>query len=334
VKVLVTRALRTRSVAWNPMHFDYVEVPDEFATEARHLNAEIEAVLSAVPAVNTQPAEVTRRIRAEGGGVFGAVARSDQAQEWTIPGPGRSVPVRAIVPDDPAAVYLHIHGGGWTLGGADQQDQLLTQFAEGAHVAVVSVEYRLGPEDPFPAAPDDCETVACWLVEQAAERFGTCRLVIGGESAGAHLSALTLLRMRDRHGAGAFRGANLVYGCFDLSLTPSARNWGERNLILSTPIIEWFADQFLPELTPEQRRHPRVSPLYADLHDLPPALFTVGALDPLLDDSLFMCARWQAARNEADLRVYPGSVHGFQAFPSAIAAHAIAAQVDFVKRVI
>jgi len=317
------------------MPLNYVDVPEDFAREARQLNAEVEAALRAVPAVNTVPAEETRRIRTEGGGIFGPIVRSDTAEDEAIPGPSGNVPIRIIVPDDPVAVYLHIHGGGWTLGGADQQDRLLTTLAQEAQVAVVSVEYRLGPEAFFPAGPDDCEAAAHWLVEHSVERFGTSRLVIGGESAGAHLCALTLLRLRDRRGsADAFLGANLVFGCFDLSLTPSARNWGERNLILSTPIIEWFADQFLPGLTPEQRRHPSVSPLYADLHGLPPALFTVGALDPLIDDSLFMCARWQAASNEADLRLYPESIHGFQAFPTRIAAHAIAAQVDFIKRVI
>lgn len=330
-----TDVLTAVSVAWQVMPLNYVAIPSEFVAEARHQNAEIEAVLLGVPAVNTLPPAETRRIRSDGGGVFGPVVRSDQAHDATVPGPAGSVPVRTVVPDDAVGVYLHIHGGGWTLGGADQQDQLLTRLAKDAQVAVVSVEYRLGPEEPFPAGPDDCEAVACWLVEHSAERFGTSRLVIGGESAGAHLSALTLLRLRDRHGAAeSFRGANLVFGCFDLSLTPSARNWGERNLILSTPIIEWFADQFLPDLSTEQRRDPSVSPLYADLHGLPPALFTVGALDPLIDDSLFMFARWQAAGNEAGLRVYPESVHGFQAFPSRIADHAVAAQIDFIKRVI
>jgi acetyl esterase/lipase len=312
-----------------------VEVPDEFVEEASRLNALIESALAGMPAVHSLPPAETRRNRAEGAGPFGPVVRSDRAVESTVPGPDGAVPIRIVAPERPAAVYLHIHGGGWTLGAADQQDQLLTTLADQAGVAAVSVDYRLAPEDPYPAGADDCEAAACWLVEHAAHRFGTDRLLIGGESAGAHLSALTLLRLRDRHGAaGAFIGANLVFGAFDLSLTPSARRWGERNLILSTPIVEWFTDQFLPGWTPEQRRDPSVSPLYADLHGLPPALFTVGTLDPLLDDSLFMAARWEAAGNAADLLVYPESPHAFNAFPSAIARHAAAAHLDFLQRVI
>ena len=97
----------------------------------------------------------------------------------------------------------------------------------------------------------------------------------------------------------------LQYGCFDLSMTPSQRLWGERNLVLSGPIIAWFADQFLPGRDREQRRDPDISPLYADLAGMPPAIFTIGTEDPLLDDSLFMEARWRAAGHPTELRIWP-----------------------------
>src|SRR5690606_5171609 len=93
-------------------------------------------------------------------------------------------------------------------------------------LAVVSVDYRLAPEAPYPAAPDDCEAAARWLAAEAKERFGTDRLFIGGESAGAHLSVVTMVRLRDRHRLTPFCGANLNAGCFDLALTPSARRFG------------------------------------------------------------------------------------------------------------
>jgi acetyl esterase len=146
-------------------------------------------------------------------------------------------------------------------------------------------------------------------------------LLIGGESAGAHLSATTLLRLRDRHrAADRFLAANLVFGMYDFGLTPSVRRWGDRNLVLSTPIIEWFADCFLPGMPPHQRQHPDISPLHADLTGLPPAFFTVGDLDPLLDDSLFIAARWSAAGNHAELVICPDSIHGFTALPCEIGA--------------
>jgi acetyl esterase/lipase len=99
---------------------------------------------------------------------------------------------------------------------------------------------------------------------------------------------------------GAFKASVLLYGCYDVSMTPSQRLWGDRRLRLTMRSIRWFADQHAGALDEEQRRAPDVSPLNADLRDLPPALFSVGTLDPLPDDSPFMAARWQAAGNEAE----------------------------------
>ena len=135
---------------------------------------------------------------------------------------------------------------------------------------------------------------------------------IGGDSAGAHLSAVTLLRLRDRHAiTGAFAAANLIYGVFDLAMTPSQRNWGERNLVLTTAVMRYFEETFLPGMDDEAKRDPDVSPLYADLRDMPPALFSVGTLDPLLDDTLFMEARWRAAGGRTELRIWPEAIHAF-----------------------
>jgi acetyl esterase/lipase len=320
---------------------------DELA-EARQLNDMVEQVLAGMPSVHTVDPVVTRRERAEGRGIFPAPERLDVARTVIVPGPAGDIPVRVLQPDRVDGVYLHIHGGGWTLGAADQQDPWLWQLATGANVAVASVDYRLAPEHPFPAGPDDCEAVARWLLAGGAAELGSDRLVIGGESAGAHLSVLTLLRLRDSDGdagvgggggaaardgaATGFLGVNLVFGAYDLGGTPSQRRWGDRNLVLSGPIVDWFLDCFLPGRSPEERRDPAVSPLYADLADLPPALFVVGDLDPLLDDSLFMAARWLAAGNDADLAVFPESIHGFSAFPSALAARAQAMQIAFVRR--
>jgi acetyl esterase/lipase len=115
-------------------------------------------------------------------------------------------------------------------------------------------------------------------------------------------------------------------------MTPSQRRWGDRNLVLSTPIIRWFGDQFLPDHDREARRDPDISPLYADLGGLPPAIFTIGTEDALLDDSLFMEARWRAAGGLTELRVWPEAPHGFVALPMTVADLALAAQHDFVRR--
>jgi acetyl esterase/lipase len=135
--------------------------------------------------------------------------------------------------------------------------------------------------------------------------------------------------LRDRHGLRPFAAADLVFGVYDVDGTPSVRNWGERVLVLSRPIMQWFGDHFVPA---ELRKDPDVSPIYADLSGMPPALFTVGTMDPLIDDTLFMHARWVGAGNEAELGVYPGGSHGFTGFPIGIGKKARDAQDAFFKK--
>jgi acetyl esterase len=209
---------------------------------------------------------------------------------------------------------------------------MLERIADNTGQIVVSVEYRLAPEHPYPAGPDDCESAALWLVQNAKREFGTDALTIGGESAGGHLTAVTILRMRDRHGYSRFRGANIVYGAFDLAMTPSQRQFGNRRLVLRTIDMQQFYNSFLP--TTLDRRVPDISPLYGELHKLCPALFTVGTKDALLDDTLFMHARWTAAGNDAELAIYPGGAHGFTLFPNALANSAMAKMDAFLNRVL
>lgn len=294
--------------------------PEAIDPETRAFVEELERTLADLPPIHTLPPEVTRQAREEGRGIWGPIELVEEARTITIPGPGGDLPLRVFIPPEGArGVYLHLHGGGWVLGRAHHQDPRNWEIARTLRLAVVSVDYRLAPEHPYPAAPDDCEAAALWVLANGKREFGSDVLLIGGESAGAHLSVVTLLRLRDRHGYRGARAANLVYGVYDLRLTPSAATWGERPLVLTTPTMRWFADHFVPQ---EARTDPDVSPLFADLSGMPPALFTVGTLDPLLDDSLFMYARWVAAGNEAELAVYPGGVHGFNLFPTALARRA------------
>ena len=203
------------------------------------------------------------------------------------------------------------------LGRAHQSDVGMVNLAEECQVATCSVDYRLAPEDPYPAGLDDCETAALWLIENAKKEFGTDVVIIGGESAGANLSVVTMLRMRDHHGYSGFSAANLAYGVYDLSMTPSTRRWGETpNYVLTTRLMEWFNSNYAPA---DKHKDPDVSPLYADLSNLPPALFTIGTQDPLLDDSLFMHTRWLAAGNASAIALYPGGIHAFNAFPTTLA---------------
>jgi acetyl esterase/lipase len=313
--------------------------PERLLAETRAFNAELERLLATIPRVDQVPVEESRRARREGRGIWPAPVFLDEARLLEIEGPGGGrLGLRIIAPPErePAGAFLHIHGGGWALGESDMQDVRLKRLAVDTGLVVVSVSYRLAPENPYPAGPDDCEAAALWLVSgegRAAVGAGDGPLAIGGDSAGAHLTAVTLLRLRDRHRlTGAFGAAVLQYGGFDLSMTPSQRLWGERNLILSTPIITWFADQFLPGMELERRRDPDISPLFADLSGMPPAIFSVGTSDALLDDTLFMEARWRMAGARTELRVWTEAPHGFFSLPMTVTDVALAAEHDWLRR--
>jgi len=255
---------------------------------------------------------------------------SDRAVDRTIAGPAGPIRLRTFTHEQPQGVLLHIHGGAWMAGSPEMMDMLHEILVAKCNIAVVSVDYRLAPEHPYPAGPDDCETAATWLLEHASEEFGSDRLIIGGESAGAHLAAVTLLRMRDKHSAAdRFLGANFVFGAYDLSRTPSQRGVG---IAPGTDILDGTGlplDLYLPGMSEEHRRNPDVSPLYADLRGMPTALFSVGTNDHLLDDTLFMASRWEVAGNQSELLVYPETPHGCIALPS-VAAHFFPRLFDFV----
>ena len=301
--------------------------PDAIDPDVARFNRVVEEALASTPSMHTQVPADLREARERGDGPFGGPATVDEADNRSIDSADGPIGLRVIVPDEVRGVYLHLHGGGFAIGAPHHSDVANLRTATRCHLAVVSVAYRLAPEHPYPAGLDDCEAAACWLVENAQAEFGSDRLLIGGDSAGANLSVATLLRMRDRHARCAFSGANLVFGIYDFAMTPSVKRWGDRNLVLSTPIIEWFREMYAP---PECWGNPDVSPLLGDLTGLPPALLTVGTLDPLLDDSLFMYARWKAAGNEAHLAVYPGGVHGFTSFPVSIGREACTRTDDFL----
>jgi acetyl esterase/lipase len=306
--------------------------PDAIAQDTAALNEAMVELMTPLPDWWTVGAETTREGRRQGRGPFPAPVLSPRARTIVISGrDGNEIALRVIAPDQPRGVYLHIHGGGWVLGASNQQDPMLEHIADTTGLAAVSVEYRLAPENPYPAGPDDCEAAAAWLVQNARTEFGSDVMAIGGESAGAHLSAVTVLRMRDRYGYTGFRGANFVYGAFDLGMTPSQRTFGNRRLVLRTIDMQQFYNAFLPTVT--DRRVPDISPLYADLKGLCPGLFSVGTQDALLDDTLFMHARWMAAGNDTELAIYPGGAHGFTLFPNRLAGESAARSEAFLRQV-
>ena len=166
--------------------------PDTLLAQTRAFNAELERLLAAVPSVDTVPPEQTRRARREGRGIFPAPVFLPDARTLDIDGPGGPIELRILAAAGaPTGAFLHIHGGGWTLGANDMQDVRLNRLAQETGLTVVSVGYRLAPENPYPAAPDDCEAAALWLLSNAGKiALGSATpLAIGGDSAGGRCRA-------------------------------------------------------------------------------------------------------------------------------------------------
>ena len=307
-------------------------IPSEAPLEVREFNAEIAALTRDLPPAWVVGAATARRAREEGLSIFPPRRLSPRASDRTIDGPGGPIRLRVIPPAaETRGIFLHLHGGGWVWGGPHHHDSLLVPLADAIGLIVVSTSYRLAPEHPYPAGPDDCERAASWLYEHGPDALGYQLVAIGGESAGAHLAVVTCLRLRDRHNLAPFRVAILTYGAYDLRGTPSMRAYGDQPLILNTSSVRWFVEQFTGNRSLED---PDVSPIWADLKGLPPALFTVGSLDPLLDDSLFMFARWRSAGNRAQLDVWPGAIHGFDLFDNAYARAARNRMHEFTNSVL
>lgn len=243
-----------------------------------------------------------------------------QSTKKTIKGPGGDISLTIFKPDTIRAVVLDIHGGAWSIGTASNDDVYNDEMARTCKVAVVSVEYRLAPEYPFPACIEDCRTAVRWLLNNAQKEFGTDKIFIFGESAGAHLSTETALYVRDSLRAiDKVKGIVLFYGCFDLGRTPSCRQVTDTTLVLYKKSLNDSYHLVFGSWNLQQLQQPQYSPLYADLKGMPPAIFTVGTADPLLDDTIFMEARWRNAGNKTYLAVYPECTHGLNIFPTKIA---------------
>src|SRR5712692_5181378 len=178
------------------------DIEQQDIDEAKAFNAQLEALIATQPLVYTLAPEVSRRLRREGKGIFPAPVFLEDAQDVEIAGRDGPIKLRLIRPDHkPTGIYLHIHGGGWTLGAHDMQDVGLKLLANETGLCAASIGYRLAPEHPYPAGPDDCDDAVLHLLEHGPALLDApARFAIGGESAGAHLAVVTLLRLRDRHG--------------------------------------------------------------------------------------------------------------------------------------
>lgn len=300
-------------------NFAPVSISQEALGEAKAFNKEMTEQLRALPDPWSFPPSVTRDRRLEGLGAFPIPTFSENAEDLEIEGPHGPIPLRLFRADanSTRGVIIHFHGGGFVFGSAAFQDPYLEGMAKSTGLDVISVEYRLAPEHPFPQGPDDCEAACHWVLNEGSSQYGWNDFALTGESAGASLALTSALRLRDNHGMIPFKAMVLTAGWYDLGLTPSARLWGEDLLFPTTRDLQMYVRHYL--LGEEKPEAPEISPLYARLDGLPPTLLSVGTEDPLQDDTCFLASRLKSAEVNTSLEVYPHGCHVFQSFDIALA---------------
>ncbi|MFJ3721843.1 alpha/beta hydrolase [Streptomyces sp. NPDC090045] len=229
------------------------------------------------------------------------------------------VPVRIYDPAPgsrgrPLVVFLH--GGGWVMCGLDTHDATCRTLAAASGAVLVSVDYRLAPEHPWPAAPDDALTVLLWAREQAtALGCDPGRVVVAGDSSGGNLAAVTALRAPE-----LLAGQLLFYPPLDASMGCASVETYAEGYFHTAAHMAWYWDQYGGD-----PRHPHVSPLCApDLSGLPPALIVLADCDVLRDEGLAYARRLAAAGVDCAVRLHPGVFHGFLGLPLPAARDALA----------
>ncbi len=235
-------------------------------------------------------------------------------RELDVPGGAGTRRARLYDPHgrSPAPLLLYLHGGGWVIGDLDTEDRALRVLALASGARIVSLDYRLAPEHPFPAALEDTVAAFGWLHAHAHELGGVPgALALGGASAGANIALGAALALRDR-GLASPALLVLMYGVYgsDRS-TESDRLFGKPEF--SGPLVHMrrFLDAYAGT---NAQRDPLVVPLLADLTGLPPAFLNAAGLDPLRDDSRQLRDRLQRADVPVSFVEYPGVVHGFTQF--------------------
>jgi acetyl esterase len=231
----------------------------------------------------------------------------------------------------PFPVLVYLHGGGWSIGDCASHAKLTRQLCVGAGAIVVSIDYRLSPEHPFPAPLDDCVAAVRWVRENAG-RFGgdPSRIAIGGDSAGGNLTAAVSIDLKDEL---EVRAALLIYGAFDLEA--SLRDYAiytppGGDPVLPKPMMQAMMDAYLSGGA--SVKDPRVSPIFGDLSKFPPSILLCGDADPLYGDTLHFHDALLRAGRESELHVFHGMPHAFMQLTVAEADAAVAAGAEFLRR--
>ncbi|MDE4132357.1 alpha/beta hydrolase [Phaeobacter sp. QD34_3] len=238
-----------------------------------------------------------------------------ERRDITLPGADGVRPARQYIPEAidqsrPMPCLMYLHGGGWIQGSIDTHDALCAKLAARAGVCVVAFSYRLAPEAPFPAAPQDVMAGYRALLDHAEDLgIDPARLAVGGDSAGANLTA-SLLHSLSEGGLPLPQAQLLIYPAVDARLTSASVQALHDHALLSRPRMEWYMDQYVPQ--GQDRLAPEISPLMSPcLAGQSQAFVLVAGHDPLWDDGLSYAAALEQAGVPVTVSRYPGQIHGF-----------------------
>lgn len=264
----------------------------------------------------------------------GGPAMAETVDRW-VAARGRRILCRVHRPrtDRKLPTLIYIHGGGWVWASIDTHDRLCREYAAGAEVATVSIDYALSPEAVFPQALEECAAVVRHVAAHGEEwGLDTSRLAVGGDSAGGNLALGTALYLRDTAGP-ALRGILAIYPvCADDFSLPSYAEHGS-GLALTTEKMRFYWGVYAPNAA--DRANPYAAPLRADVRGLPPTLVQLAELDCLRSEGEAMAAKLQSAGVATQLECYTGVPHGFARFTEHVAKsrRAMASACDWLKRV-
>lgn len=296
------------------------------AAEQAAVNERIREMGQALPPAGQVPLDLLRT--RETGPSGEPLLVHPEAKDLIVPGPGGAPDVRVRVhPNAEAkALLIHVHGGGFVFGSPDHFDRELSALAAETGTEVLVPQWRLAPEHPHPAGRDDVAEVIGWAFDQTEQR-DLRGVILAGESAGAQVALDAVLAQH--RGDRRLLGLALLFGFFDLSLSASARAWGDDHLVVNTPWLEWFLDQLLPGVGQAERT--ALSAINQDLTDLPHLQLMAGSADPLIDDTLDLARALTSAGVDHELWLYPDAPHGFISHPTTIGRHATAKLNDFIR---
>ena len=241
--------------------------------------------------------------------------------DLTIPGPAGAIPARlfdARASREPGPAIAFFHGGGFVIGDLETHASFCAEMSRSLDLPVIAVDYRLAPEHPWPAAPDDCEAAARWIANSPAMLGrAVTSLILCGDSAGGNLAIVTAIALRDNPAGVPVIAQLPFYPATDMTRDyPSYTRFAE-GYMLTRESMEWFNAAYRAEAA-----HIRTSPLTGDLAGLPPAVVVTASLDPVRDQGRAYAGALAAAGVPVVFREAKGNIHGFitlrKAIPSSI----------------